>query len=92
MFLLTLHFMPKSAKFQNNCKNDFPSGTWAPSRGTTFLSEILILVSSISYFSMVEKAKWFDGKKMIFQKIRLKISKILKFCNPREIFSIFFWQ
>ena len=62
--------MPKSAKFQNNCKNDFPSRAWVPSRGTTFLSEILILVSSISYLSMVEKAKWFNGKKLIFQKIR----------------------
>ena len=44
------------------------SGAWAPPRGTIFLSEILILVSSISYLSMVKRAKWFfDGKNLIFQ-------------------------
>ena len=32
--------MPKSAKFQNNDKDDPPSG------GTIFLSEILVLASS----------------------------------------------
>ena len=61
--------MPKSAKFQNDSKNDPPSGTCAPPRGTIFLSKILILVSSISYLSMVKKSKWFfDGKKINFSK------------------------
>ena len=69
IFLLTQHFMPKSAKFQNNVKNDTLSGACAPLRGTIFLSEILILLSSISYLSMVEKNKWyFDGKKFNFYK------------------------
>ena len=57
IFLLTQHFTPKSAKFQNNAKNDPRSGYCAPPGGTIFLSEILILVISISYLSMVEKAK-----------------------------------
>ena len=61
--------MPKSAKFQNNGKNDPPSVVCAPPRGTIFLFEILILVSSVSYLSMVKKAKWFfDGKKFNFSK------------------------
>ena len=61
--------MPKSAKFQNNSKNDLPSGACTPTGGTIFLSEILILVSSISYLSMVKKAKsFFDGKKFNFSK------------------------
>ena len=64
IFLLTQHFMPKSAKFQNNVKNDTLSGACAPPGDTIFLSEILILVSSISYLSMVKKTKWFfDGNK-----------------------------
>ena len=46
---LTEHFAPKSAKFQNNSKNNPPSGAQAPPGGTIFLSEILILVSSILY-------------------------------------------
>ena len=58
--MLTQHFAPKSAKFQNN---DSPSEAWAPPEGTIVLCEILILVSFISYLSMVKKAKWFfDGK------------------------------
>ena len=61
--MLTQHFAPKSAKFQNNGKNDSPSEAWAPPEGTIVLCEILILVSFISYLSMVKKAKWFfDGK------------------------------
>ena len=61
--------MPKSAKFQNNGKNDPPSGPCAPPKGPIFLSETLILVSSISYLSMVKKSKWFfDGKKSNFSK------------------------
>ena len=80
--------MQKSATFQNNSKNDSPSGAWAPPRGTKFLSEILILVSSISYLSMVKKAKWFfDGKMSFFKIVWSKISKILKFCSLREIFQ-----
>ena len=63
MFLLTQHVSPKSAKFQINNKNDSPSGACAPPRGTVFLSEILALVSSISYLSMVRKAKWFFDAK-----------------------------
>ena len=60
--------MLKSATFQNNGKNDSLSGAWAPPGGRKFLSEILILVSSISYLSMVKRAKWFfDGKNLIFQ-------------------------
>ena len=58
-FLLTQHFAPKPAKFQNSGKNNFPSGVWAPPGDTIFLSEILILVSSISYLSMVKTAKWY---------------------------------
>ena len=46
-FLLTHHFKPKSSKFQNYSKNDAPSGSWEPPGGTMFLSEILILISSI---------------------------------------------
>ena len=69
MFLLTEHFAPKSATCQNNGKNDLPSGTCTPPGGTISLSEILILVSSISYLSIVKKAKWFfDEKKFNFSK------------------------
>ena len=61
--------MPKSAKFQNNGKNDPPSEAGAPHGGTMFLSEILVLVSSVSYLSMVKKANcFFDGKKFNFSK------------------------
>ena len=68
-FLLTQHYTTKSAKFQNNGKNDPPSGTCASPGGTIFFSEILILVISVSYISMVKKAKWFfDGKKFSFSK------------------------
>ena len=46
-----------------------PSGACAPPGGTIFLSGILILVSSISYLSMVKNVKWFfDGKKFNFSK------------------------
>ena len=80
--------MLKSATFQNNGKNDSLSGAWAPPGGRKFLSEILILVSSISYLSMVKKAKWFfDGKMSFFKIVWSKISKILKFCSLREIFQ-----
>ena len=68
-FLLTQHFTPKSAKFQNKSKNNPPSGPCIPPRGTIFLSKILILVSSTSYLSMVKQAKWFfDGNKLNFSK------------------------
>ena len=68
--------MPKSAKFQNNGKNDSPSGACTPPGGTKFLSEILILVSSITYLSMVKKAKWFyDGNIQFFKMIDQKFQK-----------------
>ena len=76
----------KSAKFQNNSKNDTPSGGWALSGGTILLSEILILVSFISYLSMIKKAKWFfEGKIWFFFFFR----KILKSWNfaVKDIFS-----
>ena len=61
--------MPKSVKFQNNGKNDFSSGPCAPHGGTICLSEILILVSSITYLSMVKIGKWFlDEEKFSFSK------------------------
>ena len=67
------HFTSKSAKFQNSSKNDSPSGAWTPPGGTIFLSEILILVSSISHLSIVKKAKWFfDGKNLIFQNSKVE--------------------
>ena len=72
-FLLIQHFMPKSAKLQNNSKNDPPSGSCAPPGSTIFFSEILTLVSSVSYLCMVKNAKWFfDGKNSIFQNNRSK--------------------
>ena len=44
------------------------SGAWTPPKGTIFLSEILILVSFISYVSMVKKLNVFlKGKHSIFQ-------------------------
>ena len=56
--------MSKSTKFQNNSKNDTPSGACA-----IFLSEILILVISMSYLFMVKNAEWFfDEKKFNFSK------------------------
>ena len=67
--MLTQHFAPKSAKLQNIGKNDPSSGVCTPHRGIIFLSQILILVSSISYLFMVKKAKWFsDTKKFNFFK------------------------
>ena len=63
-----------------------PSGPCAPPGETISLSKILILVSSISYLSMVKKAKWFfDGKKNQFLKImRLKIEI---FQSKRNVFN-----
>ena len=67
--MLTQHFVPKSPKYQNNGKNDLLSGACAPPAGTIFLTEILILVSSMSYHFMAKKAKWFfDGEKFNFSK------------------------
>ena len=61
--------MSKSAKFQDNSKSDPPSGPCAQPGGTICLSEILILVSSMSYISILKKAKWFlDGKIFKFSK------------------------
>ena len=56
--------MLKSATFQNNGKNDSPSGVWAPPGGTKFLSEILILVSSI-FFNFLQ-AITFDTFKLAY--------------------------
>ena len=88
--MLTQHFAPKSAKCQNSSKNDLTSGTSTPPRGTIFLSEILILVSSISYLSMVKKAKWFfDGKKTNFQNINVKNFKNLEILwSKRDFFQV----
>ena len=62
--------MPKLIKFQNKGKNDTPSGACAPPEGTILLSEILILVSSISYLAVGKKVnKWFfDGNNFNFSK------------------------
>ena len=85
--------MLKSATFQNNGKNDSPSGAWAPPRCTKFLSEILILVSSISYLPMVKKAKWFfHGKIFFFQNTMVKNFKNLEILQSKRDFSIFFRQ
>ena len=91
--MLTQHFTPKSATFQNNSKNDFPSGAWAPPGGTILLSKILILVNSIAYLSMVKKAKWFvDGKSLIFQNSKVENFKNLEILQSKRDFSISFWQ
>ena len=85
MFLVSQH------NCQNSSKNDPPSGLWAPPRGTIFLSEILILVRSISYLSMVKKPKWFlIANNSVFQNNAWEISKILKIWGLRDIFSFFF--
>ena len=69
-FFLTQYFIPKSSKFENSAKNDSPSGACSTPGGTIYLSEILILVISISYL-LVKTAKWFfDGKKLI-QKLKV---------------------
>ena len=72
-FQIPQHFMTKSAKFQNHIKNDPLSGACAPTEGAIFFSEILILVSSISYLSMVEKTKRFlMGENSIFTNNKVK--------------------
>ena len=62
--MLNQCFGPKLAKFQNNGKNEVPSGACEPPGGTIFLSEILILASSISYLSMFKITKWFLWEKI----------------------------
>ena len=85
--------MLKSATFQNNGKNYSLSGAWAPPGGRKFLSEILILVSSISYLSMVKKAKWFfHGKNFFFQNSMVETFKNLEILQSKRDFSIFFGQ
>ena len=81
--------MPESAKFQNNNENDSPLGVWLPPGGTMFLSEIFILVSSISYLSIVKKAKWFfDGKNVIFQNSKVENFKNLEILQvKRDLFN-----
>ena len=75
IFCVLSIFLPKSAKFQNKDKNDLRLGAQAPPRGTMFLFKIWILVSSISYLSMIKKLNGFlTGKASIFQ-INLKFQK-----------------
>ena len=84
--------MPESAKFQNNNENDSPSGglvtTW---RYNVFINwgTIFILVSSISYLSIVKKAKWFfDGKNLIFQNSKVENFKNLEILQiKRDLFN-----
>ena len=91
--MLTQHFTPKSATFQNNSKTDSPSGAWVPPGGTILLSKILILVNSIAYLSMVKKAKWFvDGKNLIFQNSKVENFKNLEILQSKRDLSISFWQ
>ena len=72
------------------------SGAWTPPKGTIFLSEILILVSFISYVSMVKKLNGFlKGKHSIFQNnkvenfenLEILQSKINFFKCPQAITS-----
>ena len=78
-----LHFTPKSAKLQINSKNDLLSGPC-----TIFLSEILILVSSVSYLPMVKKPKWvFDGKKFNFSKQYVENFKDLEILRSKRFFQ-----
>ena len=66
----------------------FISGAHEPRRGTTSFSEILILVSSISYLSMVKKTLWFcDGKTFNFLKTQGLKLEILK---SERYFQYFF--
>ena len=82
--------MPKSAKFQNNGKNDPPSGACASSGGIIFLSAILILVSSISYLSMIKKINGFlIGKNSIFQNNKVKSFKNLEILQSKRDFFNF---
>ena len=82
--------MSKSAKSQNNGKNHLPSGTSAPPGGTIFLSEILILASSLSDLSMAKKAKWFfHGKKSFFQNNKVESFKNLEIVRSERDFLNF---
>ena len=88
--MLTQHFIPQSAKFQNNAKNDPPSGTCVPPGGTIFLSQIFILVISIPYLSMVKKDKWFfDGKKINFSKYQGQNFKNIELLRSKRDFFNF---
>ena len=57
---------------------------------TIFLSEILILVSSISYLFMVKKPEcFFDGKNSIFQNDRVENFKTLEILQSKRDFYNF---
>ena len=59
-------------------------------RGRIFLCEIFILASSISYCSVVKKAKWFfDRKNPIFQNSKVENFKNLEILQPKRNFSKF---
>ena len=60
-----------------------------PPRGTIFLSEMLKLVSSVSYLSMAKKAKWFfDGKNLILQNNKVENFKNLEtLLSKRDFFN-----
>ena len=88
--MLTQHFAPKSAKFQNNDKNDPPLWPCTPPRGTIFLSESLILFNSISFPSIVKKNKWFlEGKNLTFQNKKVENFKNLEILQTKRDFSNF---
>ena len=87
-FWLTQHFTPKSAKFQN----------WYPFRGLSTTQWHNIFIWKYEYIYIYIYILWLKklngflmGKIWFFKKIRSKISKILKFCSRREIFSIFWY-
>ena len=64
----------------------FHSEAQAPPRGTIFLSEILLLVSSMPYLAVIKKANHFLMEKHL---ISQKFQKSWNF-DVWEIFSIFF--
>ena len=67
-------------------------GAWLPTwRYIVFINwgTIFILVSSISYLSIVKKAKWFfDGKNLIFQNSKVENFKNLEILQiKRDLFN-----
>ena len=74
----------KSAKFQNNGKNDPPSGSRAPPWGTIFLPEILLLVVSISYLR-----RWENIFKISFQNNKAESFKNLEILQCKRDFFNF---
>ena len=91
--LLTQHIIyhAKICKISKYQKSDTPLWACTPPWGKIFLSEVLIVVSSISYLSMVEKATWFfDGKKSIFENNKVKNVKNLEILQSKRDFFQFF--